>query len=168
MRWDLLLIFWLILIYWSQVQHINGSVQDCSNSIANALELLQSCRYAGDILTDFKYWSLVQHINGSVQDCSNSIAYALELLQSCTKPLIYASTNCVTGSGNGLMSNRHLAITRTDADLLSTGPLGVNCSLNHIRRFVFCKYEFHCQWNFHHFVQWQELYSCLYKHYNST
>ena len=23
--------------------HINGSVQDCSNSIANALELLQSC-----------------------------------------------------------------------------------------------------------------------------
>ena len=35
-------------------------MQDCSNSIANALELL----------------------------CSNSIANALELLQSCTKPLI--------------------------------------------------------------------------------
>ena len=27
----------------SPAQHIDGSVQDCSNSIANALELLQSC-----------------------------------------------------------------------------------------------------------------------------
>ena len=28
---------------WNGELHINGLVQDCSNSIANALELLQSC-----------------------------------------------------------------------------------------------------------------------------
>ena len=26
-----------------RIQHIDGLVQDCSNSIANALDLLQSC-----------------------------------------------------------------------------------------------------------------------------
>ena len=52
---------------------INSLAQGCSNSIANALELQQSC--------------IRQSIDGLVQDCSNSIANALELLQSCTKPL---------------------------------------------------------------------------------
>ena len=28
---------------WNGKLHINGLVQDCSNSIANAMELLQSC-----------------------------------------------------------------------------------------------------------------------------
>ena len=50
-------------------------MQDCSNSIANALEL-QSCVY---------------NIHGLAEDCRNSIANALELLQSCAKPLIHTS-----------------------------------------------------------------------------
>ena len=55
----------------------HGLVQDCSNSIANTLELLQSCT---------KPLYLFCLTDGLVQDCSNSIANALELLQSCTKP----------------------------------------------------------------------------------
>ena len=54
--------------------YIFGLVQDCSNSIANALELLQSCTKPS--------------IRGLVQDCSNSTANSLELLQSCAKPSI--------------------------------------------------------------------------------
>ena len=50
------------------VCYFNGLVQNCSNSTANALELLQS-----------------GHLNGLVQDCSNSTANILELLQSCIK-----------------------------------------------------------------------------------
>ena len=61
-------------------------VQDCSNSIANALELLQSCTKPWRLssLTDM-YENLL------VQDCSNSIANTLELLQPCTKPLRLSS-----------------------------------------------------------------------------
>ena len=57
------------------ILHMDGIAQDCSNSIANALELLQSC-------------TKHLHIDGLVQDCRNSIAKALELLQSCKKPFI--------------------------------------------------------------------------------
>ena len=55
--------------------HIDDLVQDCSSSIANALELA--------------LW--LWYIDGLVQDCCNSIADALELLQSCTKPSTYLS-----------------------------------------------------------------------------
>ena len=34
---------WYALASWANVHHIDDSVQDCSNSIANALEILQSC-----------------------------------------------------------------------------------------------------------------------------
>ena len=47
----------------------NGLVQDCSNSSALAMELLQSCTKPSS--------------DGLVQDCSNSSALAMELLQSC-------------------------------------------------------------------------------------
>ena len=41
----------ILFLYWVKLCHINGLVQDCSNSIgiANALELLQSCTTAIDI-----------------------------------------------------------------------------------------------------------------------
>ena len=52
-------------------------MQYCSDFIADALWLLQSCTKPS--LTD---------IDDLVQDCSNSIANALELLQSCAKPSI--------------------------------------------------------------------------------
>ena len=56
-------------------------VQDCSNSITNALELLQSCIKPPRLssLADMCEYLLVQ-------DCSNSIANALALLQSCNRP----------------------------------------------------------------------------------
>ena len=62
--------------------HFDGLLQDCSNCIANALELLQSCT---------KPLILPRHknVDGSVQGCSNSSALAVELLQSCTKPLMF-------------------------------------------------------------------------------
>ena len=49
-------------------EYIDGAVQDCSNSIANALELLQSC--ANDGVTAVS-------------------VLAMELLQSCTNPLTW-------------------------------------------------------------------------------
>ena len=56
---------------------IDGLVQDCSNYIANALELLQSC-------TKPSIYQLVSrltsYMDGLVQDCSISIALAMEIL----------------------------------------------------------------------------------------
>ena len=60
-----------------QDEHFDGLVQDCSNSIVDALELLHFANVPGRTLID-----------GLVQDCSNSIANTLELLQYCTKPAI--------------------------------------------------------------------------------
>ena len=54
-----------------------GLMQDCSNSIANALELLQFCTKPS--------------IHGLVQDCNNSIANTVELLKSCTNPSIWST-----------------------------------------------------------------------------
>ena len=90
-------------IWWLNAKHIHGSAQTCSSSIANALELLQSCATPlicslNEITTlqFYRAWYSIKHdlyngktyINGFVQDCSISIANALEILQSCTKPLI--------------------------------------------------------------------------------
>ena len=70
--------------------HIDGLVQDCSNSIADALELLQSCTKPSLCCYHPPALSISAHslVDGLMQDCSNSIADALELLQSCTKPSI--------------------------------------------------------------------------------
>ena len=96
-------------IWWLNAKHIDGSVQTCSNSIANALELLQSCAkpsicnlIAITMLQLYREWYWIQrdiyngktYINGFVQDCSISIANALEILQSCTKPLISIVSIC--------------------------------------------------------------------------
>ena len=51
--------------------YMDALVQDCSNSSALAMELLQSCTKPS--------------LDGLVQDCSNSSVLALELLPSCTK-----------------------------------------------------------------------------------
>ena len=70
---------------WKHKDHVDGLVQDCSNSIANALELLQFCTEPSMLCYIFS-WKQKDHVDGLVQDCSNSIADALELLQSCTEP----------------------------------------------------------------------------------
>ena len=49
-------------------------MQDNDISIANTLQIPQSCTY---------------DIDGLVQDCSIFIAIALEILQSCIKPSIW-------------------------------------------------------------------------------
>ena len=73
---------------------INGLVQECSNSIANAMELLQSGTKPSIYYIQF-YFHLLNLLTRSpmlmvhVQDYSNSIANAMELQQSCTKPSIY-------------------------------------------------------------------------------
>ena len=104
------LLFWILLVIWHwPVQlltgHSNGLMQDCSISIANALEIMQSCpkpsicifRLISVWCIDRSFWidtcdEFFQHkINGLVQDCSTciSIANALEILQSSTKPSNY-------------------------------------------------------------------------------
>ena len=73
--------------------YIDALMQDCSNSTANALELLQSC-------TKPSIWGWTKmmvisdslYIDGLMQDCSNSTANTLELLQFCTKPSIWGWT----------------------------------------------------------------------------
>ena len=98
---------------------INGLVQDCSNSSALAMELLQSCTKPSTWWTILKktqlcYWYqcfmkvcqlrniffdcmqykhlelLTPHIDGLVQNYNIPIANALEILQYCTRPLISA------------------------------------------------------------------------------
>ena len=59
---------------WTVLQ-LDGLVQDCSNSIADALELLQSCT---------KTSSLLCHVDGLVQERRNSIANTLESPLPCT------------------------------------------------------------------------------------
>ena len=65
--------------------HIDGLVQDCSNSIANAMELLQSCTRASTL------WNLLitHHFDGLVEERCNSCALAMEFRLSCTNPLIF-------------------------------------------------------------------------------
>ena len=75
--------------------YIDTLEQDCSNSIANALELLQSCAMPSiwcTMIIDIVSGISVDHgcYNDTLaQDCSNSIANALELLQSCAKQSIW-------------------------------------------------------------------------------
>ena len=53
-------------------------------------------------------------------------------------PHIYASVNWVSiGSDNGLSPSRRQAITWTNADLLSIGPLGTNFSEIRIKIEIF-------------------------------
>ena len=78
------------LVYWSRPAkgcNIDGLVQDCSNSIANALELVQSC-------TEPSTCSCF-HFDGLMQERRNSIANALELRLPCTNPSIwYQDKSC--------------------------------------------------------------------------
>ena len=60
--------------------HISGLVQDCSNSITNALVSLQS------LTLSHQY----NYINGLVQERCNSIASVLEFRLSCTNTLIWS------------------------------------------------------------------------------
>ena len=57
--------------------YIDGLVQDCSNTSANALELLQSCTKPS-IYHDI--------VDGLKQERRNSTAVALESCLSCTNP----------------------------------------------------------------------------------
>ena len=72
-------------------------MQDCSNSSANPLELLQSRMeppiYSTEHNEAWITWPTFRsqqfQIDSLDQDCSNSSALAMELLQSCTKPSKY-------------------------------------------------------------------------------
>ena len=87
----------------------DGLVQDCSNTIANALELLQSSLshhlqvLKSDLdcsglnvsksfhLPDFQNFIFlkIDDVDGLVQNCRNSSALAMELQLSCIKSPIY-------------------------------------------------------------------------------
>ena len=92
---------------YTRASHFDGFVQDCSNSIANALELLQSCTkpLIWCIQYDISSWCLWWHHNDELlQSCTKPLIWCIqydipswclwwhhndELLQSCTKPLIW-------------------------------------------------------------------------------
>ena len=82
---------------------IDGLVQDCSNSSALAMELLQSCteplicqhvNNQGIIIVcqalnmGINIIELAVYSNGSTQDCGHCSESAMELPQSYVKPLI--------------------------------------------------------------------------------
>ena len=84
-------------------KQISSLVQDYRISIANALEILQSCTTQSiwiPYLLDLQYCHRMYHMNvtsssasliyidGLVQECGISSALATEILQSCTKPSI--------------------------------------------------------------------------------
>ena len=76
-------------------------VQDCSISIANALEILQSCTKLIDWFSLFEA-ELVAHISMSlVQDCSISTANTLEILQSYSYSLLICSLLISSRVGGG-------------------------------------------------------------------
>ena len=74
-------------------QYINGLVQDCSNSSALAMELLQSC--TKPLICDLYSAVLIVtlYIISLAQDNNNSIANVLELLQSHANPSIWYHDN---------------------------------------------------------------------------
>ena len=85
----------IICCYWV-IQHINGLVQDCSNSSANALELLQSCTKPS--VSFWLCWQLPPvwgyHMN------TNSIRSVFIKLEGIMKPdsgswLHYAGTHVI-------------------------------------------------------------------------
>ena len=100
----------------------NGLVQDCSNSIANAMVLLQSC-------TNPSNYS-ASHMSHTPHIPSDSAYYETKLFNSLPPSAKYI---CVSelgtiGSGDGLSPVRHQAITWTNAVLLSIRLLGMNFS----------------------------------------
>ena len=101
--------------------HLDGLVQDCSNSSALAMELLQSYTEPSirstchiQLWVPFKYGTgtrrvrvpmvhvivpsrcNIQYFNGLMQERCNSIANALELRLSCTNPSICHREFCVS------------------------------------------------------------------------
>ena len=77
----------ILSLCWTHARMLYGWAQDCSNSIANALESLQSCT---DPLIPAL---LIEHLDCLVQESSNSIAITLELLQFYTNPSLSTSTD---------------------------------------------------------------------------
>ena len=98
------------------VVYLDSLAQDCSNSIANALELLQSCTkpWISPPL-ELTHWGRVRHI--------------------CVGKLT------IIGSDNGLSPERRQAIIWTNAGILLIRPLGTNSSeiLIEIHTFPFKK-----------------------------
>ena len=88
--------------------YINGLVQDCSNSSALAMELLQSCNEPLICCTRLQYLKSVNISPAYLQDCSNSSALAMELLQSCTEPLICCTWLQYIKSSQNINSKSHL------------------------------------------------------------
>ena len=86
---------------------IDGPMQNCSNSIANALELLQSC------------------IEPSIYTCIRN-QYVLALTHWGRVTLICVSNLIIIGLDNGLMPGWDQAIILTNAGILLIGPLGTN------------------------------------------
>ena len=80
----------VVLLLQSQMcYYIDGITQDCRNSIANALELLQSCAYISWSMNSVVLCFSSYHIDGLVHERHNSIANALELHNLfCTCPSI--------------------------------------------------------------------------------
>ena len=121
--------------------HTEGWVQDCSNSIANALELLQSCSKPLIYVMQQSYRPLYIHCYGYhefIIRCMHTIS---------SKPLTHwawVTHMCnltIIGSDNGLSPGRRQVIIWTNAGILLIGPLGKNLieMLIEIHTFSFMK-----------------------------
>ena len=91
-----------------------GLAQDCSNSIANAMELLQSCTKR---LIYSEKWSICHLINRHLSSLPILLTHWGQVTHICIGRLT------TIGSDNGLVPSRHQAIIWTNAGILLIGPL---------------------------------------------
>ena len=99
--------------YIKNITHVNGLVQNCSNSIANALELLQSCTKPSICLSCQYFSILILH---------------MWLTHWGRVTHISVDNLAFIGSDNGLSPGRRQAIIWTNAGILLIGPWGTNFS----------------------------------------
>ena len=103
----------VMLIHCNAIAHIDGLAQDCSHSIANALELLQSCTKPPNIRYCCSYYVWYAKLN-------------LYLTHWCRVTPICINKLNIIGSDNGMSSGQCQSIFLTNAGILSNGPLGTN------------------------------------------
>ena len=139
-----------------------GLVQDCSNSIANPLELLQSCakcRYVHScnhvksilgFVTEFTVMFVVL-ANGGIAFIWKLCCHWLKSLHQFHVTLthwgqvtyICVGKQTIIGSDKGLPPGRRQAIIWTNAGILLIGPLGTNFSEISIKILTFSFTKMH-------------------------
>ena len=76
----------LVHVYVPNIVHIDGLVQDCSISIANALELLQACTKASNYALCYRLIMVWYRSSIPICLCLNSVLFCIRFLFTYTIP----------------------------------------------------------------------------------